>query len=81
MTALLLPSAARALDLDRAYGAIVREQSFTAGREAVLAPSRNVQRRVRVGEKTGVEKPLRGPAEAGEADNRKQPEVGRPAGG
>jgi hypothetical protein len=58
---LLLPSAARALDLDRAYLAIVREQSFAAGRDAVLAPSRHVHRRLSAGEKTGVDVPLAGP--------------------
>ena len=61
--ALLLPSAARALDLDRAYAAIVRAQSFTDGRDAVLATSHHVQERVKLGEKTGVEKPLLGPDE------------------
>ena len=60
---LLLPSAARALDLDRAYGAIVRAQSFTDGRDAVLAPSRHVQERVTLGKKTGVERALLGPSE------------------
>jgi hypothetical protein len=56
MASLLLPSPARALDLDRAYRAIVREQSFAAGRDPVLAPARNVHRHVQAGEKTGVAK-------------------------
>jgi hypothetical protein len=60
---LLLPSAARALDLDRAYAAIVHAQSFIDGRDAVLARSRHVQELVKLGEKTGVEKPLLGPDE------------------
>jgi hypothetical protein len=51
---LLLPSPARALDLDRAYLAIVAAQSFTAGRDVVLAPSANVHRRAPIDEKTGV---------------------------
>jgi len=68
--ALLLPSAARALDLDRAYTAIVRAQSFTDGRDAVLAQSRHVRDRVKLGEKTGVEKPLLGPDEAQAAPAR-----------
>src|SRR5262249_60226152 len=55
---LLLPSPARALDLDRASWALAREQSFTAGRDAVLAPARNVHRRVAADEKTGVSKAL-----------------------
>jgi hypothetical protein len=61
--ALLVPSADRALDLDRAYGAIVRAQSFTDGRDAVLASSRHVQERVTIGKKTGVERALLGPSE------------------
>lgn len=39
---LLSPSRARALALDKAYRAIVREQSFTHGRDAVLAPAVHV---------------------------------------
>ena len=39
---LLLPSRQRALDLDAAYREVVREQSFTRGRDAVLAPATNV---------------------------------------
>ncbi len=42
----LAPSRARALDLDRAYLAVVREQSFTRGRDAVLAPATRVHRRI-----------------------------------
>jgi hypothetical protein len=59
---LLLPSPARALDLDRAYLAVVREQSFVRGRDAVLAPSHNVHERVSAGARTGVVRPLTGPA-------------------
>ncbi|WP_394850203.1 hypothetical protein LZC95_22440 [Pendulispora brunnea] len=55
---LLLPSPTRALDLDRAYRAIVEEQSFTRGREAVLAPVRDIYTQVPAGEKTGIEKPV-----------------------
>jgi hypothetical protein len=54
---LLLPSGARALELDRAYWAVVREQSFTRGRDAVLAPSTHVHTRVAVNEKTGIAAP------------------------
>jgi hypothetical protein len=43
---LLSPSRARALALDKAYLAVVREQSFTAGRDPVLAPARNVHRAI-----------------------------------
>jgi hypothetical protein len=52
---LLLPSAGRALDLDRAYKAVVEEQSFVRGRDAVLAPAVNVYEHPPLGEKTGVE--------------------------
>jgi hypothetical protein len=51
---LLLPSASRALDLDRAYRAIVETQSFDRGREPVLSPSRNVYADVPIGMTTGV---------------------------
>jgi hypothetical protein len=76
--ALLLPGAGRALDLDRAYGAIVRAQSFVDGRDAVLAVSHHVQERVKLGEKTGVEKPIPGPDEAEAAPS---PVIGRRLGG
>jgi hypothetical protein len=55
---LLLPTAARALDLDRAYHAIVLEQSFDRGRDAVLAESANVLSAPSVGGKTGIERPV-----------------------
>jgi hypothetical protein len=63
---LLVPSPARALQLDKAYRLIVREQSFTRGRDATLAPASNVHREVPAGEpalETGVEDPLPGPHE------------------
>lgn len=41
---LLTPSRDRALALDKAYREVVREQSFTRGRDAVLAPANNVHR-------------------------------------
>jgi hypothetical protein len=59
--ALLLPSPARALDLDRASWALAREQSYSAGRDVVLAATRNVHQRVAADEKTGVVKALAGP--------------------
>ena len=40
--ALVLPSRARAIALDRAYLANVLEQSYVWGRDAVIAPARNV---------------------------------------
>jgi len=57
---LLLPSSGRALDLDRAYRAIVVEQSFSRGRDAVLSPVQHVWARAPVGEKTGVQVPVPG---------------------
>lgn len=53
---LLLPSPARAIDLDRAYQAIVREQSFVRGRDAVLAAAAHVYARAPVGERTGIDR-------------------------
>jgi len=43
---LLAPSRGRALALNKAYLAIVREQSYTAGRDPVLAPAINVHRAI-----------------------------------
>ncbi len=51
---LLLPSPARAIALDRAYRAIVLDQSFDHGRDAVLAVSPNVRARTVYKEKTGI---------------------------
>ncbi|RYZ10331.1 MAG: hypothetical protein EOO73_01800 [Myxococcales bacterium] len=39
---LLLPTAERALLLDKAYRSIVLEQSFTQGRDATIVPAKNV---------------------------------------
>jgi acid phosphatase len=57
---LLLPSAARALDLNRAYRAIVLEQSFSLGRDAMLAPAQRVWTDVPMGKTTGVRVPVPG---------------------
>ena len=43
---LLAPSPERALGLNKAYLAIVREQSFTRGRDAVLAPAERVHEEI-----------------------------------
>jgi hypothetical protein len=56
---LLLPTSARALALDRAYRAVVLEQSFVRGRDATLAPSQHVQRRAEVLAHTGITRPVR----------------------
>ena len=42
----LSPTRGRALALDKAYLAIVREQSFSRGRDAVLAPATRVHERI-----------------------------------
>ena len=51
---LLVPSAARALDLDRAYRAIVADQSFVRGRDSVLDPVQHAFDRAPIGQTTGV---------------------------
>lgn len=50
---LLTPSRERALDLNRAYMALVREQDFEHGRDAPLAPPKNVLARIEE-ESTGL---------------------------
>lgn len=51
---LVLPSRERALDLNRAYVALVREQRFERGRDATLSPATRVHARVE-DESTGLE--------------------------
>jgi hypothetical protein len=46
---LLAPSRARAIALGKAYMAVVREQSFDKGRDAVISPPKNLHDRVRNG--------------------------------
>jgi hypothetical protein len=58
---LLLPSAARAIDLDRAYQAIVRDQSFVRGRDAVLAAASHVYANAPAGERTGIARAIARP--------------------
>ncbi len=58
ITVLILPSRRRALDLDKAYQAVVKEQSYSQGRDAVLAPRENVWKRVPEGQATGVREPV-----------------------
>lgn len=53
-SALLVPSAARALQLNKAYWVLVREQSFHDGRDAVLAPRTRALRDVTAGTATGI---------------------------
>jgi hypothetical protein len=56
---LLLPSPARALGLDRAYLATVREQSFPRGRDTLISALRNVLTAAAPNEPTGVRKAIR----------------------
>src|SRR3546814_2684409 len=58
LSTLMLPSRERALALDKAYLAIVREQSFTAGRDAILRPARHVWDAVEQDAPTGITTPL-----------------------
>lgn len=58
ISVLILPSRRRALDLDKAYQAVVKEQSYSQGRDAVLAPRENVWKRVPEGQTTGVREPV-----------------------
>lgn len=51
---LIMPSPRRAMDLNKAYRAIVEEQSYREGRDAVLAPRKNLHREVDEGQQTGV---------------------------
>lgn len=54
---LLLPSKERALSLNAAYRALVSEQSFTLGRDAVLAPVQHVLRSIDEDTATGTSVP------------------------
>jgi len=56
---LLLPSAERALAMDKAYAVIVKEQSYIYGRDAHVAPVETVHREVDSTITTGVEEPIR----------------------
>jgi hypothetical protein len=57
---LLFASKQRALELDKAYWLIVREQSFSKGRDATVSPVANVHRKLPSQQATRVEKPLAG---------------------
>lgn len=61
LSTLMLPSAQRALALNKAYRLIVREQSFAKGRDAVLHPAQNVWKDVDQNELTGIKTPLTAP--------------------
>ncbi len=54
ITVLLYPSRERAMMLNKAYKAIVDEQSFILGRDATVNPVANIHKEVEQGEATGV---------------------------
>ncbi|WP_200154958.1 hypothetical protein [Chromatium okenii] len=58
ISVLLLPSAARALALNKAYWLIVQAQSFRAGRDASITPPRNVHTEVLQNQPTGIINPI-----------------------
>ncbi|MCG6863086.1 MAG: hypothetical protein LJE70_17705 [Chromatiaceae bacterium] len=60
ITTLVYASPQRALQLAKAYRIIVREQSFTEGRDPTIKPARNVHRAIDGGTATGVVEPLTG---------------------
>jgi hypothetical protein len=66
VTRLLMPSASRALALDKAYLLVVREQSFEKGRDAMLRPATTVHAEVPEDEAptelTKVAEPVAAPA-------------------
>lgn len=61
LSILMLPSRERALALDKAYLAIVREQSFVHGRDPILRPAQNVWTEVEQDAPTGVTEALPAP--------------------
>lgn len=58
VTALLWPSKARALRLNKAYRVIVRDQDFIDGRDATVRPPQQLHRRLKPEETTGVQRPV-----------------------
>lgn len=61
VSSMTLPSPERAMALNKAYWLLVREQSFKAGRSAVITPAKNVYEQVPQNEATGIETPLPAP--------------------
>ena len=61
VTVLLNPSRARALALNKAYKALVDEQSFAFGRDATTTPVNTVHRNVKIGTATGIVQAATGP--------------------
>ena len=61
MTSLIVPSANRARQLNKAYRLIAQEQSYVRGRDATIEPVTTVHRRVESGTPTGIKTALTGP--------------------
>jgi hypothetical protein len=60
ISTLLFASKLRALEMNKAYWMIVRDQSFIEGRDATMVPMRNVHENVKEDERTGVEASVAG---------------------
>lgn len=58
ISTLLVPSPERALTLNKAYWTIVKEQSYTQGRDATVSPQANVHQSVEQGLGTGIDTPV-----------------------
>ena len=58
ISVLLYASPERALLLNKAYRIIVQEQSYSKGRDASIAPNKNVHQEVQQDQKTGIKKPI-----------------------
>jgi hypothetical protein len=54
ISVLLFPSKERALMLDKGYKAMVEEQSYIYGRDANVAPMKNVYKNIKDGQTTGI---------------------------
>jgi hypothetical protein len=61
VSTLLLPSARRALALDRASWQRARAGNYIDGRDVVLGPIENVHRRIEPGQGTGIRAPIAPP--------------------
>lgn len=57
----LYPTPERALELNKAYWLIVREQSYKLGRDALIEPAREVHREVEYQQSTGIEQEFTNP--------------------
>ncbi len=60
VSVLLFASPQRAMQLNKAYRLIVKEQSFIEGRDAIISPPGNIQKKLDEGTETGVETLLKG---------------------